>query len=210
MQFTADQVWGLAVRADQLNDGYCKEPVWGPSDSGEDKLLKQANKVLVKQWLRDNVQPTEAEVVKGREYRKFFTTYTLKAIMGGLSDFDRQALRIAQLDEFTGRDMLEFAIVSCLPSTARREQARVDFKRELYSSEQLQGNVGDVIIGEITVFGSRFNSDYNKYRIQARMGESFVNFWHTQELKGTLRIKGKIKQHCGDKTTQLNFVKLRG
>ena len=210
MEYTADQVWGLAVRADTVNEGYCKEGVWGQSDSGEDKLIKTANKMLVKQWLRDNVQPTEEEVVKGQEYRRFFSSYTLKAMMGGLNDFDKQALRIAQMDVFTNRNMLEFAVVSCLPATVRREQARTDFKRDLFASEQLTGNVGDMISGEITVVSSRFNANYNKFRIQARMGESFVDFWFSRELAGTAYIKGKIKAVRGDKTTQLNFVKVRG
>jgi uncharacterized protein YacL (UPF0231 family) len=46
--------------------------------------------------------------------------------------------------------------------------------------------------------------------VQARMGESFVNFWFKEELRGELRIKAKIKQQRGDKTTQLNFVKIVG
>ena len=212
MEFTADQVWGLAVEADRINSGYVKDAVWGQSDSGESKLIKQANKVMVKQWLRDNRQPSAEDTEKGREYRNFFNTYTMKALMGGLSDFDRQALRIAQMDTFTGKNMLEFAIVSCLPSTARREQERTELKREVYSSEQLVGNVGDVIRGDIEVISSRYNVNYNKHKIVARMGEAFVDFWFSQNLdKGAVRtVQGKIKAVRGDKTTQLNFVKIRG
>ncbi len=212
MEFTADQVWGLAVEADRINSGYVKDAVWGQSDSGESKLIKQANKVMVKQWLRDNRQPSAEDAEKGREYRNFFNTYTLKALMGGLSDFDKQALRIAQMDVFTGKNMLEFAIVSCLPSTARREQERTELKREVYSSEQLVGNVGDVIRGDIEVISSRYNVNYNKHKIVARMGEAFVDFWFSQNLdKGAVRtVQGKIKAVRGDKTTQLNFVKIRG
>lgn len=210
--YSADQVWGLAVRADTINEGYCKEGVWGQSDSGESKQLKTANKMLVKQWLRDDVQPNEAEVIKGREYRAFFNTYTMKALMGGLSDFDRQALKIAQMDEFTGRNMLEFAVVSCLPSCARREQARTELKREVFASTQIQAQIGDVIVGDIEVVSSRFNPEYNKHKIVARMGESFVDFWFGNSAnKGDLlRIKGKVKQLRGDLTTQLNFVKKVG
>ncbi len=212
MEFTADQVWGLAVEADRINSGYVKDAVWGQSDSGESKLIKQANKVMVKQWLRDNRQPSAEDAEKGREYRNFFNTYTMKALMGGLSDFDKQALRIAQMDVFTGKNMLEFAIVSCLPSTARREQERTELKREVYSSEQLVGNVGDVIRGDIEVISSRYNVNYNKHKIVARMGEAFVDFWFSQNLdKGAVRtVQGKIKAVRGDKTTQLNFVKIRG
>ena len=126
MEFTADQVWGLAIRADELNGGYCKEAVWGESDSGECKMLKTANKVLVKQWLWDNVQPTEAEIEEGRVARHYFNGFLLKELSGKINDFERQALKIAQMDEFTGRNMLEFSIISCLPNTMRNDQKRND------------------------------------------------------------------------------------
>ena len=206
--FTADQVWGLAVRADDVNMGYLKEDKWVNVD---DTMVKTntANKLMVKAWLREGDMPSEDQIAKGREYRRFFNTYTMKALMGGLSDFDQQALRIAQMDEFTARNMLEFAIISCLPATARREQDRTELKREVYSSEQLVGDLGEVVVGDIEVISTRYSQEYSKWRINARMGESFVDFWFGKEYhKGdTLRIKGKIKAQRGDKTTQLNFVK---
>ena len=207
MTFTADQVWGLAVRADTLNDGYVKEDIWNRNSEAA-FISKKANKALVKQWLRDGEVPTEEEVLKGREYRKFFNTYTMKALMGGLSSFESQALKIAQMDEFTDRNMLEFAIISCLPDSARREQARVDLKREIFISEQLPGNPGDAICAEIEVLASKYSPNYGKYRTAARLGESFVDFWAAGELKGTVRIRAKIKQHRENKTTQLNYVKV--
>ena len=53
-------------------------------------------------------------------------------------------------------------------------------------------------------------SMYNKFKIKARMGEAFVDFWFGKELAGDVRIKGKIKRIRGDKTTQLNYVKISG
>ena len=209
--FTADQVWGLAVAADRINEGYFKEDLW-MYNATPPFIQKKANKAMVKEWLRtqDFIEMTEADVALGREYRNYFNSYTLKALTGQLSDFDKQALKIAQKDSFTGRDMLEFAVVSCLPSVARRDQAHTALKREIYQSEQLQGAAGDVIVGDITVIRTRYSKEYNKYRIDARMGESIVDFWHTKELQGTVRIKGKIKQQRGNKATQLNYVKIIG
>ena len=210
MQFTADQVWGLAVRADILNDGYCKEPVFAATAThGIDynQKIKEANKVLVKGWLRDNEQPTAEEIAAGQECRRYFNTFTMKVLTGKINDFEQTALKIAQKDEFTGRDMLDFAVVSCLPSVARRDQAKNDLKRDIYASEQLQGAIGDEIVGDIEVIGTRYNPEYDKWRITARMGESFIDFWYKADIKGTARIKGKIKNVRGDKTTQLNYVK---
>jgi hypothetical protein len=211
MQFTADQVWGLAVAADRINDGYLKDDKWEHVND-QARKVSDANKVMVKAWLRENRQPSAEDIEQGREYRKFFNGYTLKALMGNLGDFDRQALRIAQMDEFTGRNMLEFAIISCLPSSARREQERTELKRELFTSVQLEGNIGEVIRGDIEVVGCSFSSMYNKFKIKARMGEAFVDFWFGTPLdKGATRtVQAKIKAVRGDKTTQLNYVKIRG
>lgn len=212
MDYTADQVWGLAVRADAVNSGYLKEDRWGFADSGESKLLNRANKSLVKDWLTNNQQPTAEEIEQGRKYREFFKGYTLKALMGNLSDFDKQALRISQMEGFKKRDFLELAIVGCLPASARREQQRLDIKREVFASSQLRGNVGDRVEGEIEVVAQRYSQQYNKFKITARMGESYVDFWFSRQLEAghVARIKGKIKNQRGDNTTQLNFVKLVG
>jgi hypothetical protein len=205
--FTADQVWGLAVRADLANGGYVKEDQWDYSQTTP-VLVHRANKLMVKEWLRENRQPDQQEITQGQEYRRYFNGFTLKAIMGKITDFERQALRIAQIDQFTGRNLLEFAVVSCLPSVARKDQKQTDLKRELYTSTQLLGNIGDTIAGDITVISSRYNPTYNKFRVNARMGEAFVDFWFTRDVEGEVRIKGKIKALRGDKSTQLNYVKL--
>ena len=207
--FTADQVWGLAVEADRINGGYTKDAVWGPSDSGESKLLKQANKVMVKQWLRDNRQPSVDDVEQGREIRNYFNGFLLKQISGKINDFEQQALRIAQMDEFTGKNLLEFAIASCLPSTMRRDQERNDLAREVRHSTQLTGAVGDKIQGEIEVVKCYYSKDYDKYRVTAKLVDSFVDFWYNSNLEAgqKLSIKAKIKSVRGDNTTQLNFVK---
>ena len=116
------------------------------------------------------------------------------------------------MDTFTGKNMLEFAIISCLPSSARREQERTELKRELFTSVQLDGNIGEVIRGDIEVVGCSFSSLYSKFKIKARMGEAFVDFWFGTPLdKGTTRtVQAKIKAVRGDKTTALNYVKIRG
>jgi hypothetical protein len=165
---------------------------------------------MVKNWLRTNdfSQITAADQEAGIKAREHFKGYTLLAIAGKLNEFQQTAFKIAAKDAFTGRDLYDFAVVSCLPSVAERDTARTALKREVYASEQLQGAEGQAIVGDITVISSRFNPNFNKHKITARMGESFIDFWFSQELKGDLRIKGKIKRQRGDKTTQLNYVKI--
>ena len=207
--FTADHVWALAVVADRVNGGYLKETEWlenaVPPCRG-----REANKLMVKQWLREGANPTtEADIEKGREIRNYFNGFLLKQISGKINEFEQQALRIAQMDEFTGKNMLEFAVVSCLPSVMIRDQSRNDLAREVRASTQLQGAVGDKIQGEIEVVKCYYSKDYDKFRVTAKLVDSFVDFWYNSNLEAgqKLSIKAKIKSVRGDNTTQLNFVK---
>jgi hypothetical protein len=206
--FTADQVWGLAVAADRINGGYFKEDVYVIENQCT-KRVTQANKAMVKEWLRDGqfTEATQEDLDKGREVRHYFNGFLLKELSGKINDFERQALRLAQIDEFSGRNLFEFAVISCLPSVMVRDRARTDLSREIYDSEQLTGEVGDTIVGDITVVSNRYSKEYNRHKITARMGESFVDFWYKEAIEGELRIKGKIKQHRDNKTTALNYVK---
>ena len=211
MEFTADQVWACAAAAHRINEGYFKEEVW-MLNATPPYRAKQANKMLVKEWLRENnfTELTEADYAAGRQARDHFKSYTLLMIAGKLNEFQQTALKIATKDTFTGRDLYDFAVVSCLPDVAYRDQQLTELKREIYASEQLQGAEGDQIVGDITVIRTRYSREYNKFKVDARMGDSFVDFWFTKELKGELRIKGKIKSQRGNKTTQLNYVKVLG
>jgi hypothetical protein len=209
MQFTPGQVWGLAVEADRINGGYLKEPVYARN---LDVIEKQANKAMVKEWLRAGRMPSDADIEEGLAVRHYFNGLLLKQISGKINDFERQALRIAQMEEFAGNSMLEFAIVSCLPSTMRRDQERNDVARDIRESTQLTGNVGDTVQGEVEIVKCYYSQDYNKYRITAKLVDSFVDFWYNKDLaKGDrVKIKGKIKTCRGDLTTQLNYVKTIG
>jgi hypothetical protein len=138
MEFTADQVWAAAAAAHRINEGYLKEDVW-MHNATPPYLFKTANKQLVKKWLReqDFSEVTSQDIEAGQKIRGHFKGYTLQAIRGGLNDFQAQALRIATMDTFTGRNMLEFAIVSCLPSVAERDSVRNNIKKEIFATLKL-------------------------------------------------------------------------
>lgn len=208
--FTADQIFALAMAAHRINEGYFKEDVWMPHATPPYRA-KQANKTLVRQWVRTNdfVEVTPEDIIKGQAVRQHFKSYMLLAIAGKLTDFQWQAYKIAEKETFTDRDSLELAVASCLPMVYEKDRARKEFMEALRDSTQLTGNVGDRVEGEIIVLDSRYNVNFNKYRIQAKMVDSYVDFWYNDAIaKGTvLNIKAKIKAVRSDNTTQLNYVK---
>ena len=211
--FTADQVWGLAVAADRINGGYFKEDVYVMENQCH-KRVTQANKLMLKEWLRNGAttEATEADVERGREVRHFFNGFLLKELSGKINDFERQALKIAQMEEFTSKNLLEFAIVSCLPAAMLREQSRKELDSDIRSSTQLTGNVGDRIEGDIEVVKCYFSQEYSKFRITAKLVDSFVDFWYNTSMKtgDVVKIKAKIKSIRSNNTTQLNYVKKIG
>jgi hypothetical protein len=210
MQFTADQVWACAAAAQRINGDYIKEDVYN-FDIDQNNPVKVANKKLVKQWLREGTSPaTELDREHGEVCRNYIKGWLMKELSGKITDFERTALKIAQKDEFTGRDLYDFAVVACLPSSVERDRAHQEIKREVYHSEQLTGDIGETVIGEFTAVKSSFSQMYNKFKISGRMGESFIDFWFSAPIEGSVRIKGKIKNVRGDKTTALNYVKIIG
>ena len=206
MNYSADQVWGLAVRADTINGGYCKEDVWHNTSP---IVEKTANKKLVKQWLIENHQPTDLEVARGRDIRHYFNGFLLKELSGMINDFERQALRLAQIDEFTGRNLFEFAVISCLPSVMVREESRKDLAQAVRNSTQLTGSVGDAIQGEIEVVRATYKAQYGRWVIIGRLVDSYVSFYYNNNMEqgSKVYIKGKIKSIEADNMTRLNYVK---
>jgi hypothetical protein len=211
MQFTADQVWGLAVAADRINGGYFKESYWEcPAPKFDAVKIKEANKVMVKTWLAQNdfSQMTNEDIEKGQAFRNHFKGYLFKSLSKKISGFEQSALKIAQMETFNGSNLLEFAIISCLPASARRDKESLAHQREVIASTQLEGLPGQKIISEVQIIKCSFNQNYNKYRITGLMGESFVDFWYKSELQGQVKIKGKIKAHRENNTTQLHYVSI--
>jgi hypothetical protein len=206
MNYSADQVWGLAVRADTINGGYCKEDIWHNTSP---IVEKTANKKLVKQWLIENHQPTDLEVARGREIRHYFNGFLLKELSGMINDFERQALRLAQIDEFTGRNLFEFAVISCLPSVMVREESRKDLSQAVRNSTQLTGSVGDAIQGEIEVVRATYKTQYGRWVIIGRLVDSYVSFYYNNNMEqgSKVYIKGKIKSIEADNMTRLHYVK---
>lgn len=213
MTYTADQVWGAAVAAHRINGGYFKEPQWD-YDQSPAVVSKNANKLMVKEWLATNnfEKVTEDDILLGQEVRRHFHSYMFLALGGQLNDFQREAFRISQLTEFGSRNHLEIAITSCLPSVYERDRQRKEFMDQIRNSTQLSGAVGDKVQGEIVVLSTRFNMNYNKWKISAKMVDSFVDFWYNTNLNAgdVLRIKGKVKAQRDNNTTQLNYVKVIG
>lgn len=208
--YTAGMIWAAAMAAHRINGGYVKDTEWD-YDQSPAAVKREANKLMVKRWAAagDFAAVTEADVEKGQEVRRHFNSYMLLALAGKLNNFQQNAYKIAQMEQFSERQSLELAVCACLPATYERDIAKKEFMASLRESTQLTGEVGDKVEGEIVVLSTRYNVNFNKWLISAKMNDSYINFWYNTNIEaGTImNIKGKIKAVRDDKTTQLNYVK---
>lgn len=216
-KYSPEQIFGMAMAAHRINGAYLKENEYDIVDVlgyQEHRLRREANKIMIKRWVQSNdlAAVTEEDREKGAVIRNHFRGYMFLAIAGKLNDFQQQAYKISEKAEFSQYDSLELAIAASLPSIYERDRARKEFMEQLRASTQIRGAVGERVEGEITVLDSRFSLNYCKYRVQAKLGQSFVDFWYPTALAAgtTVKIRGKIKVHRDDRSTQLNYVKILG
>lgn len=211
MATAAEQVWGAAVAAHRINDGYLKDSTWD-YDKTPATIIKEANKLMVKRWVDtgDFRQVTADDVEQGQVLRNHFRGYLFMQIAGKLNDFQQTALKIAQLEEFTPKHRLELAILSSLPSVYSRDNARKVLDTAIRESSQIDLPVGTKVQGELKVVDCRYSMQYNKNIVKAQVGNSFVDFWFSDTLTVGSRyeFRGKVKKVRGDNTTQLNYVKI--
>jgi hypothetical protein len=116
---------------------------------------------------------------------------------------------MAQIDEFNGRNLFEFSVISCLPSVMVREESRKDLAQALRNSTQLTGSVGDAIQGEIEVVRATYKDQYGRWVIVGRLVDSYVSFYYNNSMEqgSKVYIKGKIKSIGPDNMTRLHYVK---
>ncbi len=212
----ADIVWGAAVACDRLYDGEYYKQTQFENDPEIDEMVEKhkPNKVVVKRWLATGCyeQITDEDIEKGQALRHYFKGWVMKEIKGNINEFEAAVLVLSQRDEFTNRDLLAFSTIACLPSTYRRVVDHNELCKNIRESIPLMADKLSYVSGDLIIVKCEYNTNYNKYRIQGRFGESFVDFWLSAgagiKANDIVKIKGRIKQHRADGSTQLNYVKL--
>jgi hypothetical protein len=211
----AEHVWALAVTADRINSGYVK---YDQRSADGLMVLREANKMMVRRWIREQYSPetTAEDIEEGRQVRDHYKSYMLLMLAGRCTEFQRQALKISQMDEFTDRNTLEFAIISCLPDVRRRDLRDREFTAQLRDSEPLPLGEKQRIAGRIQVLECRYSSNYDRYFVKARLEhqeqQNFVMFFCNNELPldSQHEIKARVKRHNPDKSVWLNYVSITG
>lgn len=210
---TADLVWGAAVAADRINNGYVKESVYDWTKPDERAILKNSNKSMVRGWVnqKDFSAVTAEDIEQGRRLRQHFRSYIFLVMAGNINNFQKSAMEVAELEEFnTYMHQYSLALISSLPSVYRRDCEHKELKTMLRESDHIQGQVGDKVQGEAKIVSCFWSRNFGRYFVTATIVDKVINFWYNNELakSSVVNIKGKIKKFCDNNVTQLNYVKI--
>jgi len=207
--YNVADVFAAACAAHRVNDGYLKEDQISINDDNELIIGKLANKKLIHQVLRNEIEITDEDREFGVKVRQHCNGLSFKIITGKtLSDFEQAMLTIA--DKETTDSNYDIAVVASLPASYERAQVRIQQDALLREkSGTLTDNVGSKVDLNIEVIRCNYSNNWDTHYVTATVDNAVVFFASRNkiELGSKLRIKGKVKAHKEDRT-QLSHVKV--
>ena len=207
VQHDADNVWSAACAAQRINGSYIKLSVISESDPATTKL---SNRMIVEQLLTDLSGITDEDREQGVKVRAFYQAYTFKILQGKqLSDFDNNAMLIANRDVITGN--YDVAVIASLPSCYERGVVRQSADQRVnFATGGFIGKANDKVTTSIEVLKSVFSMKWNTNYVTGITSDDQIVFFAYKEsldIGKVLNINGTVKAHR-DNSTQLNRVKV--
>lgn len=208
--FSANDVWAAACKAQRLNREYIKDV---PFDS-----KKETNKQMMLRFLED---PKNRLTIKDRnegvKIQQYFKGYMFKKLSGAyMSEFDQTACEVADTEKVT--TSFQFGVIASLPSVYAKAIVRDEQNRRIRSlkNTNLLGKIGDKVEIDFDVIKSIYSQKWGVYYTTGVTPTGEVVYFANANLNPKagelLRIKGTVKQHRTNEVegyqTQLNRVKV--
>ncbi len=201
--YDSDDVWGAAVIAYRVNNGYVKALAPGIK-------AHKTNRQIVEEYLQSGTPILEVDIEEGRKVRQYFKALTFKVLEGKtLTPFLIQAMQLAEKDQIT--DNLGIGTIASLPSTYKKmsERDTVD-GRIKWACGGFIGSVGDKTTQTIEIVKQLWSGNYNTWYLTGINDMDQVLFFAYKtniEIGTSVTIEGKVKSHR-DNSTQLSHVKV--
>lgn len=204
-------VWAAAEAAHRINGSYFKEDRY--DDNG---LVARSNKKMVQEYLSLYQKDlgefekivSDADFEKAREDRTYIRSWIMGQLSGSLNEFQKTALKLSSIEEFSIDDRYSINTVACLPRSAEIDRFQQRLKKEEKSSQPLPLREKDTFQGTATVLNSRYSNYYQVYIVEAKVEEKYmIRFSNKRDfLTGQqISIRGKVREFR-DNVTVLNRV----
>ena len=210
--YDAESIWGAAVYATRINNGYNKEDLWSlnpDTHEVEHDPHTLANRTVAKQALAEGLITTEDQTT-GIEIRNFLSSrLTMKALTKKLNDFEQSLAKAVSLDDFiVPQDRMLVGIVN-----SQIVKYNKIIKEEALTADAVYGTYGDV--GErleikVTPVSRFWLTDWGTFCYNSITENNYkTSFYYKEELEigVAVKVRGTVKKHTTD-TTTINRVKV--
>lgn len=203
-----DYVLAVAALVHRQNQGYHKD-----SDNSQGPV-RVANKVLLAQYLEQDVQPTEQDQSMAQEIRQRVQGLLFKSLGNDtMSDFDRNLQKLATAEQTNIYDRYALAMLSYTPAwTLRLRQQDQTADALLGCERRYLADVGTKIQAQVRVIKSQYSSNWDRHFITGLTScgcQVFFPYRLALEQDSTVDLQGWVKQHRDDFCTKLNRVRIQ-
>lgn len=217
--YTADQVWGAAIAAQRINGEYLKDQEQiastGLNASGVEETTctpgREANKHLMRALLSGNGHILPEDILDGQSCRAHYQGLLFKELSGKLtSGFLKAVFQLSNKEEFASNSFVELAQCAAAPSGWQRDQIRARVEEKAADGAHF-GKPGDKVEGEVEITQCNFSQQYGIYFNSGFFNGNHIFFANKEGLTvgQVYKIKGTVKAHRDNNTTQLNRVKVK-
>jgi hypothetical protein len=205
-KFPADVAWAAAMAADRINQG---KYLTVPDRDEKGELLFDANKNIIRNLLNNPADILDVDYQQGREFRLKAQGNIMKVLAGTANDYVKKASSVASDDDIYEIDI---GLLASLPRSIRRDGKFEEVKsitNRLAAAGHI-GRVGETVTGTIKVIQSFFSNRWNSFCVKAEIDGRLIWYFSNTGLSEGVeyKMRGKVKRHCDDGATQLNYVKI--
>lgn len=203
-----DYVLAVAALVHRQNLGYHK-----PGDNSLGPV-REANKVLLAQYLEQGIQPTEQDQVLALEIRQRVQGLLFKSLGNDtMSDFDRNLQKLATAEQTNIYDRYALAILSYTPAWAERLRQQDQTADELLGRERRYlADVGTKVQAQVRVIKSQYSRNWDRHFVTGLTScgcQVLFAYRSALDQDSTVNLQGWVKQHRDDFCTKLSRVRIQ-
>ena len=208
--FSANDVWAAAAKAQRINGRYIKQNQW---DDGKETIT---NRQLMLRYLEEpHARLALRDKHDGAKVRQYFQGLVFKMISGEyMSEFDKNAAEAAQKERID--NTYDLAVIASLPSVYAKAIVRDAQNRKIrsLSNNKTLGKVGERMDLAVEVLKSVYSQKWGVYYTTCVTPNEEVLYFASANINpkpgSTISIRGTVKQHrVSDDGTQTQFNRVK-
>ena len=198
-----------ACKAQRINAGYYSSTNY-VSANDPNPNVKETNVNLMFKYLEDTNELTQEDYDMAEKVKAFYAGKIFKMLGGGyINDFDKKVISLLEEEDINSNHV---GIIASLPRSYKVGSERDQVEQRIkFANGGYIGKVDDKVTLDVEVLRSVYSHNYNVYFVTVITdSDQVVFFSHKVGLtpKTKIQIKGTVKRHVDNSTTQLNRVKI--